>query len=69
MGMNVIITPKWLFVSIFAKPYALLAPAPGTVEGVPAYLDGLAYTGIVNLQTEEKTYPATAEVGDNVLTI
>ena len=32
-------------------------------------MDGYAYTGIVNLQTEEKQYPATAGVNDSTLSI
>lgn len=70
MGLNVIITPRWMFVSVFSKPYAVLpSPTPGAVEGIPAYLDCLAYTGIVNLQTEEKEYPQTAGIGDNRISI
>jgi len=45
MGLTVIITPKWLMIAALSNPYTQ------TLDGIPAFLDGLAFTGVVNLQT------------------
>jgi len=34
-------------------------------EGLPLYLDGYAYAGLVNFQTVQKEWPATAELVDD----
>lgn len=31
--------------------------------GVPLYLDGYAYAGVINIQTVTQTWPATAGIG------
>ena len=38
----------------------LEGPYMHTNEGVPMYLDGFAFLGLVNLQTIEKNWPETA---------
>ena len=63
IGITVLISPKWLMIA------ALTAPYTHSLEGLPAYLDGLAFTGIVNLQTTKKQWPATAGIDDIQQTI
>lgn len=48
---------------------ALTNPYTTTLEGIPAFLDGLAFTGIVNLQTTSKQWPATAGIDDSQVSI
>ena len=56
LGVTCLVTKRWIFVGIITGPYLNL-PAPleqiGTYseEPVPVYLDGLAYAGLVTLQT------------------
>ena len=42
-----------MFVTPIVQPYA-------TNKGMPVYLDGYSYLGIVNLQIIDKVWPATA---------
>lgn len=37
--------------------------------GVPIFLDGFAYSGIVNIQTVYQKWPATAGIGEESHTI
>lgn len=53
VGVTVIVTPKWLFVATLTGPYTYN-------HGMPVYIDGYAYTGIINVQDVEKVWPATA---------
>ena len=53
MGITLIVTPKWMFLAALTGPYA-------EQQGMPVYADGLAYTGIFNLQVSQKGWPATA---------
>lgn len=53
-GVTVLLTPKWMFVATLTNPYML------TTQGLPAYLDGFAYAGAVQLQEVETVWPATA---------
>jgi hypothetical protein len=52
-GVTIIVTPKWMFVSPLMGPYT-------HHQGMPVYIDGYAYTGIINVQVTEKEWPATA---------
>jgi hypothetical protein len=53
-GLTIVITPKWMFVAVLSDPYVKNA------KGIPVYLDGFAFCGLVNLQTVEPVWPATA---------
>jgi hypothetical protein len=50
--VTVLITKKWMFVSLLEKPYM--------VKGdYPCYLDGFAYSGFVQLQQVDMEWPET----------
>lgn len=53
-GLTIVITPKWLFVAVISNPYVT------NNRAIPVYLDGFAFCGLVNLQTVEPQWPATA---------
>lgn len=65
VGVTCLVTKRWIFVGIVTQPYLNL-PAPLDTQGtymeepVPVYLDGLAYAGLVSLQTQQLSWPATA---------
>ena len=42
-GVTVLLTPKWMMVTLVNKPYM------ETKEGYPVYLDGFAYAGLVQV--------------------
>jgi hypothetical protein len=42
-----------MFVATLAGPYTIH-------KGMPVYIDGYAYVGILNIQETEKVWPATA---------
>lgn len=45
-GITLIITPKWMFLTLLTAPY--------TYKGsLPVYADGYSYTGIMNIQIVE----------------
>lgn len=54
LGLTVVVTPKWIFVTLLSNPYVK------TSNEIPVYLDGYAFCGLVNLQTVEPVWPATA---------
>jgi hypothetical protein len=54
LGLTIIVTPKWMFVAALTEPYVKNA------SDIPVYLDGFAFCGLVNLQTVEPVWPATA---------
>ena len=54
VGMTVIISPKWMFVAILTQPYI------HSSQNYPAFLDGFAFSGLVNIQTRDKLWPETA---------
>lgn len=62
-GLTVLLSPKWIFVSLLTQPYATNS------NDCPVYLDGFAFAGLVNLQTIDKTWPATAGLQDDSLTV
>lgn len=55
LGLTVVITPKWMMLCALTNPYVV------SPSGLPAYLDGYAFTGLVNLQNVEKQWPQTAD--------
>ena len=63
IGVTVILTPKWFFMAILTQPYS---KAP---NGNPAYLDGFDFAGLVSLQTTSNTWPATAGLIDQTISI
>lgn len=61
-GLTIVLTPNWMFVTRVYSPYHLETMMPGLSgadleEGVPVYLDGFAYAGIVNLQDVIQSWP------------
>ena len=57
VGITVLLTPKWMFVATLTAPYCMH-------QGMPVYVDGYAYTGVLNVQVTEKEWPATAGLVD-----
>ncbi len=53
-GLTVLVTPKWIMAIPIRNPYII------NREEIPVYLDGFAYTGLVQLQTVSDIWPATA---------
>lgn len=54
-GLTLILTPQWMFVAPIYEPYhkeRFLEDVPNTdlEGGVPVYLDGFSYAGILNIQ-------------------
>lgn len=53
LGMTVILTPQWMFMALIEKPYhyeTLMDITGAKAEkGVPVYLDGFAYNGVINI--------------------
>lgn len=48
-----VLTSKWMLVAQLTKNYMV------TAQGYPAFLDGFAYTGLVQLQEVEQVWPST----------
>ena len=63
VGITVIVSPKWMFVGLLTNPYTTNS------NGSPVFLDGFCFSGLVSLQTVEKTWPATAGLENDQLTI
>lgn len=59
VGINVLVSPKWMFVCLITQPYAHSA------LGNPVYLDGLSFAGLVTLQITQPTWPETAGLADD----
>lgn len=47
VGLTLVVTPRWMFVATLTRPYTYH-------QGMPVYVDGYAYTGILNVQVTEK---------------
>jgi hypothetical protein len=62
-GITVIVTPKWFFMSMLTQPYC---KAP---NGNPVYLDGFDFAGLISLQTTVDTWPGTAGIEDQTITV
>ena len=61
-GLTVVASPNWMFVAPIFQPYHLETMMPGLQgteleAGVPVYLDGFAYAGIVNIQEIIQSWP------------
>ena len=54
IGFTVLVTMKWMFVCITTQPYTC------NEHGLPVYLDGFSYAGLVSLQNAVPEWPATA---------
>lgn len=50
--------------------YEKMMDIPGAVneDGVPVYLDGYAYNGVINIQPIMQQWPATADIGFEEIT-
>lgn len=66
-GLTMIVTQKWMFMSLLHQPYhreqGIDLPEAKQDGGIPVYLDGFAYSGILNLQDVMQNWPATAGIG------
>lgn len=62
-GITVIISPRWFFLGILTQPYA---NAP---NGNPVYLDGFDFSGLVSLQETSVTWPGTAGLEDQTISV
>ena len=62
-GLTVILSPRWMCVIPFTQPYCT---AP---NGNPVYLDGFDFAGLMTLQSTDVTWPATAGLEDQTITI
>jgi len=54
-GMYVLLTERWVFLAKLTKPYA-------EVNGVPIYLQTLAYAGVLTLPQIPLKWPQTAGI-------
>ena len=63
IGVSVIISPRWFFLGILTQPYC---HAP---NGNPVYLDGFDFSGLVSLQDTVITWPGTAGLEDQTVSI
>ena len=52
-----------MFVALLTQPYAT------ATLGIPVYLDGLAFAGLISLQIIDKDWPATANLVDDTVSI
>ena len=54
--MTLIVSPNWMFLAQMVQPYHyeqdLDIPGADLENGIGVYLDGFAYAGILNLQTQ-----------------
>jgi hypothetical protein len=66
-GLTLIVTQNWMFMATLFQPYHreknIDLPEAEQDGGVPVYLDGFAYSGILNLQDDKQDWPATAGIG------
>ena len=62
-GITVITTPRWFFLGILTQPYTTAA------NGNPVYLDGFDFAGLVSLQTTDITWPATAGLENQTISV
>lgn len=53
LGVTLILTPKWMFMSLIERPYhyesLLDIPGSKAENGVPLFLDGYAFNGVFNI--------------------
>ena len=64
IGMTILVCPQWIFIAPIYNPYHLEKsrdiPGKDLENGVPVYLDGYAYSGIMTIQTQMPSWPSTA---------
>ena len=72
-GITLVIAPQWMFMATISGPYHrekfLNLEGREKEGGVPVYLDGFAYSGILNLQECQQRWPMTAGIGKQQHTI
>ena len=73
-GMTIIVSPQWMYVAPIHQAYhheKFLESVKNREleDGVPVYLDGFAYAGILNLQGIVQQWPQTAGIGNEKHTI
>lgn len=53
LGLTLVISPNWMFMTTIVGPYhidnSVNIPGAELESGLPVYLDGFAYCGIINL--------------------
>jgi hypothetical protein len=53
IGMTIVVSPNWMFIAPLYKPYhyetSLDVSGKDLENGVPVYLDGFAYSGVMNV--------------------
>jgi hypothetical protein len=54
IGISMLLTNKWMMLTELSGPYM------STSGGMPCYLDGFAYAGLVQLHQVEEKWPTTA---------
>ena len=66
-GFTLILAQEWMFLAPIVAPYhhETRQDINGAKfeQGVPVYLDGFAYSGLVNVQNIVQQWPATADIG------
>ena len=63
VGITVIVSPRWFFLCILTQPYC------SSPSGNPVYLDGFDFAGLVSLQLIDETWPATAGLENQQISI
>ena len=63
IGLTVMVSPRWFFVGILTNPYC------HSPSGNPVYLDGYDFAGLFSLQQVDETWPATAGLEDQSISI
>lgn len=69
LGLTLVVSPNWMLLAQMEQPYHLekdLDVAGAKLEdGVGVYLDGFAYAGILNLQSQVQKWPQTTGISHN----
>merc|ERR1719506_1360143 len=64
IGMTIVVCPQWMFIAPLYKPYhyetQMKIEGSDLENGVPVYLDGFAYSGVMNVQTLQPSWPCTS---------
>ena len=56
-------TPKWFFLGVLTQPYCV------SPQGNPVYLDGFDFVGLVSLQETSTSWPGTAGLVDQTVSV
>jgi hypothetical protein len=67
-GITIVVAPEWMYVATVHQPYHYekhldTVKNKELENGVPVYLDGFAYAGILNIQGIVQQWPQTAGIG------